>query len=109
MSELVRICGRAELPAPGQVKEIQAGNTTLCVANVNGEFTALGNECPHRHGPLGQGTIEDGYVICPWHAWAFDVKSGISSHSPNAKVEVFPVKVLGEDVLVDLLPSKAAI
>lgn len=56
--------------------------------------------CPHRGGPLGQGIIEDGKIICPWHAWAFDVKTGIAVHTPNAKVEVYDVKIEGDDVLV---------
>lgn len=102
MSELVRICGRADLPAEGQVKEIAAGGRMLCVANVGGEISALGNTCPHREGPLGQGWLEDGHVICPWHAWAFDVKTGVSAHSPQARVEVYPLRIQGDDVLGEI-------
>lgn len=73
----------------------------LCVANVNGEYSAMDNICPHRDGPLGQGFIEYGKVVCPWHGWAFDPKSGAAEHSASARVEVFPLKIEGEDVLVD--------
>src|SRR5664279_1535561 len=100
MSEFVRICGKGELPAVGQVAEMFIGTTPYCIANVAGAFSVLGGICPHREGPLGQGTIEEGHVICPWHAWAFDVKSGVSAHSANVKVEVYPVKVIEEDVLI---------
>jgi nitrite reductase (NADH) small subunit len=103
MSEFVRICGKGELPAEGQVAEVFIGTTPFCIANVDGAFSALGGICPHRGGPLGQGNIEEGHVICPWHAWAFDVKSGISAHSANAKVEVYSLKVQEEDVLIDIL------
>jgi nitrite reductase (NADH) small subunit len=102
MSELVRICGRADLPAEGQVKEIQAGVRMFCVANVGGEISALGDTCPHRGGPLGQGWLEDGHIICPWHAWAFDAKTGVSSHNPQASVEVYPLRISGEDVLAEV-------
>lgn len=62
----------------------------------------MNNVCPHRGGPLGQGIIEDGKIICPWHAWAFDVKTGVAVHTANAKVEVYEVKVEGDDVLAKL-------
>lgn len=102
MSELVRICSRAELPPEGEAREISVRDRTLCVATVNGQATAIDNVCPHRGGPLGQGIIEEGQVICPWHAWAFDLKTGICSHNGHAKVEVFKILLDGEDVVVEL-------
>lgn len=100
MSEFVRICGKSDLPTRGKAKEFVADGSELCVANVDGSILATSNVCPHRQGPLGQGLVEHGKIICPWHGWAFDLKSGCSVHSPQAKVEVFEVKVEGEDVLV---------
>jgi nitrite reductase (NADH) small subunit len=69
------------------------------VANVNGEISAMDNICPHRQGPLGQGIIEGGKVVCPWHAWAFDVKTGAAVHNPSAHVQIYEVKIEGDDVL----------
>ena len=102
MSEFVRICAKADLPPSGDAREFQAGEKLLCVANENGEISAMDNVCPHRGGPLGQGMIEGGKVICPWHAWAFDLKTGIAEHSPETRAEVYEVKVDGEDVFVNL-------
>lgn len=102
MPELVRICARAELPRSGEAKEVAAGGRTWCVANENGAIAAMDNVCPHRGGSLGQGMIEDGKVICPWHAWAFDLKTGAAAHAPQVRVEVYEVKIDGEDVLVKL-------
>ena len=62
----------------------------------------MDNVCPHRGGPLGQGMIEGGKLICPWHAWAFDLKTGQAAHTAMAKVPVYEVKVEGEDVLAKL-------
>jgi nitrite reductase (NADH) small subunit len=100
MSEFVRICARAELPSSGNALEFSAGDRTLCIANEHGEITAMDNVCPHRGGPLGQGMIEGGKVICPWHAWAFDLKTGAAQHSPQTRVDVYEVRVEDEDVLV---------
>jgi nitrite reductase (NADH) small subunit len=102
MSEFVRICGKADLPEPGNAKEFGAGTAAVCVANVNGEISAMDNICPHRQGPLGQGTIEDGKIVCPWHAWAFDAKTGAAAHNPNARVHIYEVKIEGEDVLAKM-------
>ncbi len=101
MSEFERICSRAELPAEGEAKEFAAaGGRALCVARVGGEVTAMDNECPHNGGPLAEGMIEEGKVICPWHAWAFDRHTGMAEHNSAAKVDVFEIKVDGDDVLV---------
>jgi nitrite reductase (NADH) small subunit len=100
MSEFVRICGAADLPKEGRVKEVTAPNgRPLCIARLNGEVTAMDNECPHNGGPLGEGMIEEGKVICPWHGWAFDRHTGVAAHNSAAVVEIFEVKVEGDDVL----------
>jgi nitrite reductase (NADH) small subunit len=101
---LVRLTSTAELPAPGQAKEFACPDrpTMVCVANVNGNISALDNVCVHRGGPLGQGYVEDGKVVCPWHGWHFDAQTGQVGHNPDAKTTVYPLKVTGHDVLIDL-------
>jgi nitrite reductase/ring-hydroxylating ferredoxin subunit len=92
----------SELPPPGEAREAECGERQICIANSGGEISAMDNVCPHRGGPLGQGIVEDGKLICPWHAWAFDVKTGEATHTPQAKVDVYEIKVAGGDVLVKL-------
>ncbi|MDR5727432.1 MAG: Rieske (2Fe-2S) protein, partial [Terriglobia bacterium] len=60
MSELIKLCRRDELPAEGQAKEFSAAGRTICVATLGGKPLALDNVCPHRGGPLAEGTIERG-------------------------------------------------
>jgi len=95
----VKISAQSDLPAVNEVKELPCGDKMICVANVNGEISALDNTCLHRGGPLGAGVIEDGKVICPWHGWAWDPKTG-QAEAPEAKVAVYPVKIENEDVFV---------
>ena len=102
MSEWVRICSANDAPGTGQVVQAEARGVAVCLANVEGRLSALDNWCPHRRGPLGEGWIEGKSVVCPWHCWAFDTETGEALPPENAKVQVFPVKVEGEDVLVDL-------
>jgi nitrite reductase (NADH) small subunit len=96
----VRLGSESDLPASNQAKEFPCGDKTVCIANVNGEINAMDNICLHRGGPLGQGVIEAGKVICPWHGWAWDPKTGEAGSS--AKIVVYPVKIEGGDVLIEL-------
>ncbi len=92
----------AELPGPDEAKEFPCGEKMICVANVNGVISAMDNVCLHRGGPLGQGMIENGKVVCPWHGWAWDPKTGEAANSPGVKVAVYPVQVEGGAVMIDL-------
>jgi nitrite reductase (NADH) small subunit len=102
VAKWVRLCGLAEAPPVGQVAEAEVEGVAICLANVNGELSALDNVCPHRQGPLGEGWLEGNAVVCPWHSWAFDVKTGLGEFPTNARVDVIPLRVEGEDVLVEI-------
>lgn len=99
---IIRICSESDLPALNQAKEFQCGDKEICVANLNGEFSSVDNVCLHQGGPLGQGMIEKGKVVCPWHGWAWDPKTGQAAHNANAKIAVYPLKIENGDVFVEL-------
>jgi nitrite reductase (NADH) small subunit len=96
----IKIASQSELPAVNEVKEMAAGDQTICVANVDGTICALENTCLHMGGPLGEGVIEKGKVICPWHGWAWDPTTGEAG--PDAKIAVYRVKIESGDLLVDI-------
>jgi nitrite reductase (NADH) small subunit len=99
---LVKVCAAAELP-PGQCREVKAGDKTLALYNVGGTFHATTNTCIHRGGPLGQGMLEGQVVMCPWHAWTFDVTTGENTANGQLKVQTYPVTVdAAGDVLVEI-------
>jgi nitrite reductase (NADH) small subunit len=102
VSQWVRLCAAKESPAPGNVMEAEVAGVAICLANVEGRLSALDNWCPHRRGPLGQGWIEGEAVVCPWHSWAFNTTTGIAEPPERAKVDIFPVKVENDEVLVNL-------
>ena len=97
----VKLASQSDLPAADEVKEFPCGEKTICVANINGEICAMDNVCLHQGGPLGQGVIDGGNVICPWHSWEWDPKTG-EGPAPGAKLAVYPVKIENGDVMVDL-------
>jgi nitrite reductase (NADH) small subunit len=102
MSNFIKLTSESDLPAPNEAREFTCGDKQICVANVNGSYSAMDNICLHRGGPLGQGMIENGKVVCPWHAWAWDPKTGEAAHNPSAKIAVYALKIENGDVLVEL-------
>jgi len=101
MSNFVKVANTGDLKA-GENKVIEVNGEQVALFNVDGEFFAIGNTCPHRGGPLGEGFLEEDVVTCPWHGWRFNVKTGVSPVIPTAKVAAYKVKVEGTEVMVAL-------
>jgi 3-phenylpropionate/trans-cinnamate dioxygenase ferredoxin subunit len=97
-----RVCGVGEVPE-GEVRVVQcAGGRSLALSNVDGELYAIDNVCTHDNGPLGEGRLRRGRVICPRHGAAFDAKTGRVLSLPAVRdVAAYPVTIEGESVLVD--------
>lgn len=102
MPDFVKFTSQSELPAANEAKEFLCGSKEICIANVNGEYSAMDNVCLHQGGPLGQGMVENGKVVCPWHGWEWDPKTGCAAHNANARVAVYPIKIENGDVLVEI-------
>jgi len=99
---LIKIGTRTDLPEPGKVKEFLARGRFVCVANVDGEICAMDNVCPHWGGPLGQGKIEDGKIVCPWHGWQYDPRTGKTPRKADVRLTIFKLEIEGDDVFVEL-------
>ena len=103
----VDVCTLGEAPGEGEVTEAEVAGVQVCLARINGSLHALDNICPHRQGPLGQGWVEGNAGVCPWHSWAFDVRTGVSRIPQFSRVAVFPVRVTDDNLVQIALPSHA--
>lgn len=81
--------------------EVMIGSQPVALCNVDGEIHALEGVCPHQGGPLGQGAMNGENIVCPWHAWEFSCKTGCNDFDPETRVPAYPVRVDGDDILVD--------
>ena len=99
MSEFVKVMAAADL-APGSCTEVVAGGRAIALCHAEGAFYAIGNRCSHRGGPLGQGLLDGRVLLCPWHAWTYDVSTGVSTVNPDICVARYEVKVEDGQVLV---------
>lgn len=101
MGRRVRVAAVADVPA-GTGRVVEAGGRTLALFNVGGTFHALDNACPHRGGPLGEGDLDGPLVVCPWHAWRWDVTTGANANNPAVTVARLPVSVEAGTVFVEM-------
>lgn len=98
-SGYARVVAVADLP-PGKAMEAVVNGKPVALFNVAGEFHAISNTCIHRGGPLGQGVLDGRLVLCPWHAWAYDVTTGVSDANPELRVAKYEVRIEEGQVLV---------
>ena len=62
--------------AEGRVKTVTVGRRSLALTRSQGCYGALDNRCPHQGGPLGEGSIERGWLRCPWHGYDYSPCNG---------------------------------
>jgi len=59
-----------------RIATVVVAGRAVCITRTADGYGALDNRCPHQGGPLGDGQIENGYVICPWHGYEYNPCSG---------------------------------
>ncbi len=92
---------RLEDIAPGSIRHTKIGKRDIAIARVGDEVFALSNVCRHAFGPLADGFMDGYEVMCPWHGWRYDVRTGTTDH-PNTDVSTFPVTLRDGLVLVSV-------
>lgn len=95
--------------ASDRVMTVTAGTHQLCLVNYKDKITALDNHCPHQGGPLGEGQIENGWVICPWHAYEYHPLTGKAPEGFEDCVKTYPVEIRENGIYVAIeedLPVK---
>ena len=112
-----RIADADVVSEPGSRLLAEVEGVEIGVFNVGGELHAIANFCPHQGGPLCEGPTdgrvfvdddlewqyddEQRCVVCPWHGWYFDVKSGVNVDDEEYVVPTYDVEVdAGELFLV---------
>jgi 3-phenylpropionate/trans-cinnamate dioxygenase ferredoxin subunit len=97
-----RACGVADV-APGEALAVDVDGTGVAVVHSGEDWYAVDDECSHAAIPLSEGDIEGCEIECWLHGSRFDLRTGKPSGPPATEpVAVYPVKVEGEDVLVDV-------
>lgn len=99
MAEFVEAANELDLKE-GEGKVVEARDKTIALFKKGGKFYAIDNTCAHMGGPLGEGTLDNDHVVCPWHGWTYDIKTGETAFGP--RVETYNVKVENGKVFVEI-------
>ncbi len=106
-AEWHRLLGAEELEE-GRVTTVSIGTRSFAVSHYDGQFGCIDNACPHQGGPLGEGTIEGGWLRCPWHGYDYSPLDGKPPSGFSDAPACFPVEVREDGVFVSLEPEAAS-
>ncbi|WP_332815983.1 Rieske (2Fe-2S) protein [Ramlibacter sp.] len=116
------VCKKSELPAGGR-KVVLVGGREVGVFREGDDFFAWDNACPHAGGPVCQGKIikrveeviaadktghgfrfseSETHVVCPWHGYEFNIRTGCHQGSSSVRLRGREVKLEGDDVYLVL-------
>lgn len=111
----VHVANVADLP-PGARTIVEVDGRSIGLFNVNGQYRAILNLCPHAFAPICLGPVrgttrptaqpgdytwvsEGEIIACPWHGWEFSLLTG-ESMVDKRRLRLFPVEVEGERLYV---------
>lgn len=101
--EWLDACAVSEIPN-GRAKTITASGERIAIFRDGDHLSALSGVCQHQNGPLGEGRIIDGLVVCPWHGYQYKPSCGCSPEPFHETVPTFRLRVEGERVMLDPRP-----
>ena len=102
MGTFVKVAEQDEI-AGNAGKLIEVQGRQIALLREGDTYYALDNTCTHRGGPLAEGTIEQGEVVCPWHGAHFDLGTGQPTCPPaSVEVNTYPVRLKGQDIEIEL-------
>ena len=103
-----KILELGQLPE-GRVRTVTVDRHSLAVSRYQGVYGALDNRCPHQGGPLGEGSIENGWLRCPWHGYDYNPTDGSPPEGFDDAPACYPVQVRDDGVYVELPAAQAPV
>jgi nitrite reductase/ring-hydroxylating ferredoxin subunit/DMSO/TMAO reductase YedYZ heme-binding membrane subunit len=99
----VDVCDIAQIPEKRAFVTCLSGER-VAVFRYDGQISAVSNVCQHQNGPLGEGRIVNGCIVCPWHGYEYQPDTGASPPPFTEAVPTFDVRVIAGRVLVHPQP-----
>lgn len=99
---VVTVSSPRDIPV-GHGRLVEADGRLVAVFNAGGgRFYACGAVCPHEDGPLAEGWLEGDVVVCPWHGFDYELRTGRCRVDPELSIPVYRLRVAGDSLEVDL-------
>ena len=98
----VRACATGDVE-PGTALAVVVDDVAVAVVHDGDDWYAVYDECSHAAIPLSEGEVEGSQIECWLHGSMFDLRTGKPTNLPATEpVAIYPVRVEGDDVLVDV-------
>ena len=104
-TEWLDVCAVAQIPEK-RARIVCAGGERIAVFKYDGKLSAISNVCQHQNGPLGEGKIIGGCVVCPWHGYEYRPDTGAAPPPFTEAVPTFRVRIVNDRVQVDPRPLR---
>ena len=102
MAGFEKVARAGDIPS-GQGKEFEVDGKQIAIFNIDGDYRAINNACPHVGGPLSEGTVEGNVVTCPWHRATFDLTNGSTLGGPSPTgVSCYTVRIMDGEIEVEV-------
>jgi nitrite reductase/ring-hydroxylating ferredoxin subunit len=95
-----KILDAAEELAEARPAAFVVEDKTICIVKKKDKVFAVDDRCPHQGASLSAGYCEKGFIVCPWHHYAFDLKTGRQDEEAGDYVETYPVEIREDGVYV---------
>ena len=102
--EFVDACALVEIPED-RARIVSLGKERIAIFRYDHKLAAISNVCQHQNGPLGEGRVLNGCVVCPWHGYEYRPETGASPPPFTERVSTYRLQLLGDRVLVDPSPN----
>lgn len=108
--EEILVCRVDEL-VDGAAKLVTVRGRKIALSRIGEEVFAMRDACPHKAGPLSDGRVSAtrAELICPWHFFRFDVRTGASITNPELVNETYPVRIESGNVYVSIRRPAGAV
>ena len=104
MALRVRVCRLSDV-VDDEMRAFKVKGVTwpVIVTRVGGELFAVPGVCPHEDVLLADGYLFGETIVCPGHAYAFDMRTGRCAHDAGLHLRRYPITIVGDEIWVDLL------
>jgi nitrite reductase/ring-hydroxylating ferredoxin subunit len=103
---LIKVAELEEIK-PGKRKVVSVNGIEIAIFNINGGLYAINNRCPHAEFSLGAGLVYGEELICPGHAWIFNLKTGECITKRSQPAKTYKVVTEGEDIKIQIFKDAA--
>jgi len=83
--------------------KVKVEGKNICLIGYDGKVYAVGADCPHAGADLSDGWCQEGRLICPYHRYSYDIKTGKGKMGQNDFIDSYPVEVREDGIYIGIL------